>query len=69
MKRFKSPYADIFKKKKETVDKPKPEKGVRYRFEIALDTLRDRELIEYLETLPNKSEYIRELIREDIDAM
>lgn len=67
--RYKSPYADFFKKKKETIEKPKPVRGTRYRFEIALDSLRDREIIQYLETLDNKSEYVRQLIREDIDAM
>ena len=59
--KYKSPFADIFAEKK-------PQKGTRVRFEIALDSLRDREIIEHLNTLPNKSEYVRDLIKEDIDA-
>ena len=55
--KFKSPYADMF---------AKPKKGTRYRFEIALDSLADADVIEELETKVNKSEYVRELIREDI---
>lgn len=58
MIRYKSPFQDIIK--------PKPVKGTRYRFEVALDSLRDREIIERLERHGNKSEYIRKLIRDDI---
>lgn len=65
--RYKSPYHDLLKPKAEKPVKPKPVKGTRYRLEIALDSLRDREVIEQLEKQTNKSEYIRQLIREDID--
>lgn len=57
--KFKSPYADIF-------SESKPVKGTRYRFEIALDSLGDADVIKELETKANKSEYVRKLIREDI---
>ena len=56
--KFKSPYADMFQSK--------PQKGTRYRFEIALDSLADADVIEELETKTNKSLYVRKLIREDI---
>lgn len=59
--KYTSPFADIFKEKK-------PQKGTRVRFEIALDSIRDKEIIDHLNTLPNKSEYVRDLIKEDIDA-
>ena len=63
MKRIKytSQFNDLF-------EKEKPVKDTRYRFEIVLDSVRDRELIDYLEKQSNKSQYIRDLIREDIDA-
>jgi hypothetical protein len=56
--KFESPYADMFQKK--------PQKGTRFRFEIALDTLADADVIEELVKKANKSEYVRQLIREDI---
>ena len=63
MKRIKytSPFA-------QTIEKDKPVKDTRYRFEIVLDSVRDRELINELERHSNKSQYIRDLIQEDIDA-
>lgn len=60
--KFTSPFADI-------VEKEKPVKDTRVRFEIALDAVRDKEIIDYLNSLPNKSSYVRDLIREDIDAL
>lgn len=63
--KFTSPYADLFKKDNKRVKEPKE---TRVRFEIALDSVRDKDLIEHLNSVPNKSEYVRELIREDIDA-
>ena len=59
--KFTSPFA-------KDIEKEKPIKDTRYRFEIVLDATRDKELIRYLEKQPNKSQYIRDLIREDIDA-
>lgn len=53
--KFNSPYANMFEEKKKT----------RYRFEISID-LADEEIIKELEKHPNKSEYIRQLVREDI---
>ena len=55
--KYKSPYADVFKK-------PKEEK-MRYRFELSIDYA-DKEIIEELEKHPNKSEYVRQLIRNDL---
>ena len=53
--KFNSPYATMFEEKKKT----------RYRFEISID-MADEEIIKELEKHPNKSEYIRQLVREDI---
>ena len=53
--KFESPYANMFDQKEKT----------RYRFEISID-MADKEIIEELSKHPNKSEYVRELIREDI---
>ena len=64
-----SPFADLFEDKKKKKKKKEKPKGMRVRFEIALDSKRDKEIIAYLDTLPNKSEYIRRLVREDIDAL
>lgn len=44
----------------------KPQSETRVRFEIALDSLTDRDIVEKINSMPNKSEYVRELIREDI---
>lgn len=41
-------------------------KTTRKRFELIFDVLRDRELIAHLEKQPNKAEYVRNLIREDL---
>jgi len=53
--KFESPYANMFDQKEKT----------RYRFEISID-MADKEIIEELKTHHNKSEYIRQLVREDI---
>lgn len=45
----------------------RPKTTDRYRFEISLDPMKDKEIIEKLEEQPNKSEYIRQLIRVDIE--
>ena len=66
MKKYKSPYEDMFKKPK---DKPKKEpkpKTIRTRFEITIDTVADADVIEELAKHPNKSEYVRKLIRQDM---
>lgn len=59
--KYKSPYADLFKK--EPINTPK---AVRARFEIALDSVADADILEKLETVGNKSDYVRSLIRKDI---
>ena len=62
--KYKSPYADLFNKKPEgRLKEPK----IRYRFEISIDYA-DKEIIEELEKHPNKSEYVRQLIRQDIGS-
>lgn len=43
----------------------KPKTTSRYRFEIALDSTRDADVIEILEKQVNKSDYIRRLVRKD----
>ena len=62
--RYKSPYADLFKEQKP--ERVKTPKGVRARFEIALDSVADADILEKLETVGNKSDYVRNLIRQDI---
>jgi hypothetical protein len=45
---------------------PAPRKiGDRYRFEIALDSVRDADIIKRIESHENKSAYIRDLVRKD----
>lgn len=61
--KYKSPFADVVKVKKKKEPKPKT---IRTRFEITIDTVADADVIEELAKHPNKSEYVRKLIREDI---
>jgi len=44
----------------------RPKTTSRERFEIALDAFADRDIVEMLNKQPNKSDYIRRLVREDI---
>jgi len=44
----------------------RPKTTTRERFEIALDPTVDQDIIEYLNTKPNKSDYVRQLIRKDM---
>ena len=61
--KYKSPFADVFEKPKEPkVNKPPKQ---RYRFELSIDYA-DKEIIEELEKHPNKSDYVRQLIRNDL---
>ena len=67
--RYKSPFADYFKEPKEEKPKPpKPPKVKReiYRFELVCDKIADREIVEKMESVPNRCEYIRRLVREDV---
>lgn len=41
-------------------------KVTKKRFELVFDIFRDKELIDKLEKMPNKADYIRKLIKEDI---
>lgn len=67
--KFTTQFADFFAEPKKEKKKKKKADNGRVRFEIALDAVRDRQLIAYLDKIPNKSEYVRQLIREDIDAL
>lgn len=40
----------------------------RVRFEISLDAVADRDIIEILDRQPNKSDFVRELIRKEKDT-
>lgn len=44
----------------------RPTRPNRFRFEIALDKITDKDIILKLVGEPNKSEYVRQLIRDDI---
>ena len=61
--KYKSPFEDVVKAKPKKEPKPKT---VRTRFEIIIDTIADADIIEELAKHPNKSEYVRKLIRQDI---
>ena len=63
--RYKSPFEDVIKPKKVKEAKVKQPPKVRYRFELSIDYA-DEEIIKELEKHPNKSEYVRQLIRDDI---
>ena len=55
--KYKPMYQDFFKKDTESM---------RVRFEISIDAVADAEILAELEKHPNKSEYVRQLVREDI---
>ena len=65
--KYKSPYGGIFVLgvKQEWPEKVKKPPKMRYRFELSIDYA-DKEIIEELEKHPNKSEYVRQLIRNDL---
>ena len=44
----------------------KPKNPNRERFEIALDAVTDKDVVEQLNKQINKSEYVRKLVRDDI---
>lgn len=44
----------------------RPKTTTRERFEIALDAITDADIVKKLNQVPNKSDYVRRLIREDI---
>lgn len=44
----------------------RPKTTSRERFEISLDAFADADILEKLNRVPNKSDYVRALIREDI---
>lgn len=59
--KFETPYAKAFKNKTS-----KPVIANRVRFEFIMDAERDSDILEKLNSIPNKADYIRQLIREDI---
>ena len=44
----------------------RPKKSTRVRFEIALDAITDADIVKKLDSVLNKSDYVRKLIRDDI---
>ena len=46
----------------------RPKTTTRERFEIALDSVADKDIIEHLNRMSNKSGYVRDLIRRDLDT-
>ena len=65
--KYKSPFADYFKEP-ETPKPPKPPKvkHERYRYELICDSISDKDVVDKLKSIPNKCDYIRSLIRQDI---
>ena len=64
--RYNSPFKDYFKEPKQPkAPKPPKVKIPRYRFELSIG-MEDKDVINKLESVVNKSEYIRSLVREDI---
>lgn len=61
MAKYKSPFADRFGLK--TVNIARPEY---YRTEIAFRYIEDVDIVRKLQSVPNKHDYFRRLIREDI---
>lgn len=55
-----------FDKKPQKATRPKTTD--RERFEIALDPIADKDIVEHLNRQPNKSDYVRRLIRKDLDT-
>lgn len=60
MKRYVSPYSDLFNKNKNN------QKSTRVRLEFIMDSITDSDIIEKLNSCANKAEYIRRLIRKDL---
>lgn len=56
--KFKSSFADYFEEEKA--------KKVTYRYELVCDSIADKDIVEKLKSVPNKCDYIRRLIREDL---
>lgn len=63
--KYRTSFADYLKEKPKKVSKPPKVKFPRYRFEISLG-FEDKDIIDKLESVGNKSEYIRSLVRKDI---
>jgi len=60
-----SDYIGTVKKPKPKEKKPKP-KPLKVRFELQFDASSDRDIIPWIEKFPNKSDYVRQLIRTDM---
>ena len=63
--KYKSSFADMFDPKPKPKKRIPTESKIRFRFELSIDYA-DKEIIEELKQHPNKSEYVRQLIRADI---
>lgn len=61
MGKYTSPFAERFGKK--TINMRRPEY---YRTEIAFRYIEDKDIVDKLQSVPNKHEYMRKLIRDDI---
>lgn len=64
--RFESPWKDLFEEEKPEKKKKPRKKSRYYRFELQCDPVTDKKIIKQMEKQPNRAEYIRRLIAEDI---
>ena len=55
-------------KKTKKVKAKKPKKATKMRVEISIDTVKDKKMVEKLNSVPNRSDYIRGLIAKDIKS-
>lgn len=55
-------------KKTKKVKAKKPKKATKMRVEISIDTVKDKKMVEKLNSVPNRSDYIRSLIAKDIKS-
>ena len=58
-------YIGVVKKPKPKEKKPKP-KPMKVRFELCFDAMSDKDIVPWLNQFPNKSDYVRQLIRADM---
>ena len=68
MVKYESPWADMFKEEKEEKPKKekKPNRNKYFRFELQCDPVVDKKIIKWMQQQPNRAEYIRQLVYEDI---
>lgn len=64
--KYESPWKDMFEEEKKPKEK-KPKKRAKYfRFELQCDPVVDKKIIKWMQQQPNRAEYIRQLVYEDI---